>query len=254
MQKIDKNKMIHWLESELQNTKGVEVSNRLDWLDYCLFIFEENYKELDSYSISTEKPNMAIEMFKDRDYSSLIQGQLVRHLHNFLVSSKSLVEHTRRSIRKWYEDTDFMEPYQQRIDSEFVGNPLSSFIEDLRHYCVHRSPIDIITYHNFGNDKITNTSYIKKDSLVQWKSISSGSKKYLTNYEKDIPVMEPITAYKDKVVEFRKWLKRELMTYHKKEIYESKWYVQAINYARKGDYAEIFKSAGIFNIPEQFQK
>jgi len=198
--------MIQWLESELQKTKGVEVANRLDWLDYCLFIFEENYKELDLYSSSTEKPNMAIDMFRDNDYSSLIQGQLVRHLHNFLVSSKSLVEHTRRSMRKWYENTDFIISYQQKIDTEFLNNPLSSFIEDLRHYCVHRSPIDIITYHNF-EDEITNASYMKKDSLLEWKSISSGSKKYLVNYDDDIPVMKPITEYKDKVVEFRKCLK-----------------------------------------------
>lgn len=101
MKTIDKQKLIHWLETELQKTRGVEISNRLDWLDYCLFIFEENYKELDSYSASTEKPNMAREMFKDKNYSSMVQGQLVRHLHNFLVSSKSLAEHTRRSIRKW---------------------------------------------------------------------------------------------------------------------------------------------------------
>ena len=198
MQTIDKNKIIQWLESELQSTKGEEVANRLDWLKYCLFIFEENYKELDLYSNSTEKPNMAIDMFRDKDYSSLIQGQLVRHLHNFLVSSQSLVGHTRSSITKWYEKTDFFNSYQQKINTEFLNNPLSSFIKDLRYYCAHRSPVDIITYHNFG-DEITNVSYMKRNSLLEWKSISSASKKYLANYDDNIPVMEPITAYKDKV-------------------------------------------------------
>ena len=141
MGNVNKEQLIHWLESEFLKTKGFEVSKRLDWLDYGLFIFTENYKELESYSTSTEKPETAIDMMKDKDYSTLVQGQLVRHLHNFLVASKSLVEHTRSSMREWYKNTELLKAYEHKIKEEFVDDPLTSFIESLRNYCVHKSPL-----------------------------------------------------------------------------------------------------------------
>jgi hypothetical protein len=181
-------------------------------------------------------------MFADRDYASKVQGTFVRHLHNFLVASKSLVEHTRASIRGWYSGTELLRKYQDQVEKTFVNDPLVSFIEDLRDYCVHKSPIGIITHHRFGNDKVSNFTYIHKDSILAWDSLSAGGRQFLLGFVSDVPMMEPITTYRDKVVAFRKWLRREIENYHAADIYQAKWYVQAVDLAENGDYEGLIRS------------
>jgi len=239
---VDWYKLIAWLCDELSKTIGAEVSARLDWLDYCLFIFEENYKSIENYSSYAEQQDVAVQMFVNRDYSSKVQGTFVRHLHNFLVASKSLVEHTRGSIRGWYSETDLLRKYQDQVTKTFVGDPLVSFIENLRDYCVHKSPIGIITHHRIGKDEASNSTYIHKESILQWSGLSAGGKQFLLQFKSDIPIMEPITAYRDKVVGFRQWLRDELEKYHAKDIYEAKWYVQAISLAEKNDVEDLLRS------------
>jgi hypothetical protein len=239
---VDKHKLNAWLRDELSKSTGAEVSARLDWLDYCLFIFEENYKSIESYSSYAEQQNVAVQMFVNKDYSSKVQGTFVRHLHNFLVASKSLVEHTRGSIRAWYSGTDLLRKYQEQVTKTFAGDPLVSFIEDLRDYCVHKSPIEIITHHRIGEDEPSNSTYIHKESILHWSGLSAGGRQFLLQFQSDIPIMEPIIAYKDKVVGFRQWLRSELEEYHAKDIYEAKWYVQAISLAEMDDVEGLIRS------------
>jgi hypothetical protein len=245
---IDKGKLQLWLHDELSKTKGVEVSNRLDWLDYCLFIFEENYKALNEYTNSTQGADAAFEMFKDHAYSSSVHGHFVRHLHNYLVSSKSLVEHTRISMRSWYKDMPLLRIYEEEVKKIFVGDPLTAFIEELRNYCVHKSPIGILTQHELAGEGPYNSTFIHKKSLLDWGSLPKLAKEYLNKFDEDIPIMDPISEYTDKVVSFRKWLRKEFEKYHAQEIYEAKWYVQALRLAEEGNYDLLFRSCGM-NIP-----
>jgi len=242
---IDKHKLIAWLGDKLSKTKGAEVSNRLDWLDYCLFLFEENHKSIESYSDYTEQQEVVIQMFTSKNYASTVQGTFVRHLHNFLVSSESLVEHTRGSMRRWYSGTELLKKYETKVRDTFVGDPLVSFIEDLRNYCVHKSPIGIITHHRLSKNDVSNSTYIHRNSILGWSRLSARGKQYLERHQSDVPIMEPITEYKEKVVNFRHWLRREFEDYHAKDIYEAKWYVQAIGFAEKGEFESVFRSCGL---------
>ena len=246
MNVTEQNKQItlNLLRVELEKTKGIEISDRLDWLDYCLFIFDENYKELESFSAFSEKPDVAWSSFSNHDYSKHVHGNFVRKLHNFLVSSQSLVEHTRVPMRKWYKKTEFLVTYQDKIDEVFLNDPLTSFISDLRNYCTHKSPIGILTNHQvFPNRR--NTTYIHKDSLLSWKERNKKTIEYLKKYENDIPVMEPIEEYRNKVIEFRIWLRKEIERFHGKEIMETKWYFQAIKLVEEGKYEEMLRSGGM---------
>ncbi len=245
---IDKGKLQLWLHEEFLKTKGYEVSNRLDWLDYCLFIFEENYKVLDEYSNSTQGVDVAFEMFKDHDYSSSIHGHFVRHLHNYLVSSKSLVEHTRISMRSWYKGTSLLKVYEDEVKRIFLDDPLTSFIEALRNYCVHKSPIGVITQHDLTGSGPYNSTFIHKESLLDWGRLPNQAKKYLEGFDKDIPIIAPVSEYTDKVVSFRKWLRKEFEKYHAQEIYEAKWYIQALRLAEEENYDLLFRTCGL-NIP-----
>ena len=242
---IDKQKLIEWLQSELAKTRGAETAARLEWMDYCLFLFEENYRDLERHAFYTQQQDVAVRMFSDSDYASKAQGTFVRHLHNFLVSAKSLVEHTRVSMRKWYADTDFLSRYQNKVTEFFKDDPLVSFIEDLRNYCAHKSPVGIITHHRLASEASSNESFIHKESLMEWGKMSSGGKEYLRRYDSDIPILEPVTSYRNKVVDFRRWLRSELEAYHAQDIYEAKWYVQAISLAEKGDVEGVLKSCGL---------
>jgi hypothetical protein len=97
-----------------------------------------------------------------------------------------------------------------KVRDTLAGDPLASFIEDLRDYCVHKSPIGIITHHRLGKSDVSNSTYIHKSSILSWESLSAGGKPYLARHQSDIPIMEPITEYKEKVGNFRYRLRRIL--------------------------------------------
>jgi hypothetical protein len=148
-------------------------------------------------------------------------------------------------MRKWYRNEEMLDIYQQRVIGQFVDNPLVSFVEALRNYCVHQSPIGIVTHHKLQDSESPNETFIHKESLLEWSGFSKKAKEYALSYDQDIPLMRPILDYHDKVVVFGEWLLKELKAYHSKEIRERKWYLQAIRFAEEGNFEMIFRSGGM---------
>jgi hypothetical protein len=243
--RLDKNELLIRLNEKLRQTKGFEVNERLQWLDYCLFIFKENHKSLELFSQQAGRQSVAIEMFGSEDYTSEVQGNFARHLHNFLVSSQSLVEHTRRLMRKWYVDTEMLVKYQDAVNKNFINDPLSQFIEALRNYCTHRSPVGIIIKTFPGKDSDCNVVSIHKDTLISWNKISKHARLYIEQYDNDIPIMTPVNEYKDKVVQFREELRQEIVSFHAEDIQHAKWFFQAIEYVENDDIDGLVWSMGI---------
>ena len=238
--------VLKWLESELEKSKGFEVANRIEWLEHCQSLAVGNYHSLRNHLRDTNNYDHAFKMMAGDDYTRNSLSEIVRHLHNYLVSNKSLVEHTRNSIRKWYSKESFIEEYQSKIKEVFTGSEVSAFIEELRNYCCHCNPIAIRTLQNLIGSKDINEVFIFKDQLIKGSSIKSGAKKYLKKFEEEIPLLVPIEEYWELSQKFNDWLISRLKDYHAKEIYESKWYVQAIGFANEGKYDEIMRSAGYF--------
>lgn len=182
-------------------------------------------------------------MMSGDDYARESLAEIVRHLHNYLVSNKSLVEHTRNSIRKSYADEPFIDEYRLKVKEIFVNSEVAAFNEELRNYCCHRNPIGIRTTQNLIGSEEINEVFILKEQLLKGSSTKSGSKKYIKKFDNEIPLLVPIEAYWGLLRDFNEWLISRLKEYHSSEIYESKWYVQAMALANEGKYDEILRTA-----------
>src|SRR5437870_888912 len=108
-------------------------------LDLSLYVFHTNFKELYALitGITTNPQAAQLYTVENQEKLYLVGYDIVRRIHNFVASVKSLVDHTRNTHRKLYKDTDLFPDYQERINTDFAHNPQSQFIQELREYAQH---------------------------------------------------------------------------------------------------------------------
>jgi hypothetical protein len=77
MNRVDAQKAIRYFREQFQKSKGLEISNRIDWLEYCQMVLEGNFEALNEYALSSNTIEESLKMFKDGGYSSKVQGNIV---------------------------------------------------------------------------------------------------------------------------------------------------------------------------------
>jgi len=161
----------------------------------------------------------------DPKESQLILYHMVRLLHNYLASAKTLVEHTRTVIRDWYKGSEFLKEYKEEVTRRFNNNPLSAFIEDLRNYALHYSlPITGLRV-GVVNDPTTHeqservTFFVDKTTLFQWSNWSKG-KMFLHLADDEIVIEKLADDYYQQVIEFHAWMHNRLEQIHASDL---KW-------------------------------
>lgn len=213
------------ISRRIVDSDAYRIYQRLLTLDTNFFIFDRNYKDLKLAIDYCVKPEHIHKLFDHND-SQRVLLHMVRYLHNYLASAKSLVEHTRILIKDWYRQTDFIEEYNSQIKERFEGNPLSGFIEDFRNYALHYSfpltslHIDVTLDPETGIAKEERVIFcIQKDALLEWSGWSKG-RDYLMKFDQDILMENLVDEYYNQVINFHGWMHKRLEEIHAKEL---KW-------------------------------
>ena len=155
-----------------------------------------------------------------RDDLDLVLIELLRYLHNYLASFKTLVDHTRIIMDRDYLDHGFYKDYQSRIYSDFAENPLACFIQNLRNYLLHYSLPSTFSEFNIskdpesGKEVVQTRATIKKVPMTHWSGWSVKAREYLDNAEDDIELLNIIKEHEDKVRKFNEWLLKSLIDIH----------------------------------------
>jgi len=183
-------------------------------LEFCWYVFEENYKDLRESLTSTT--------FTDAKEFDLVLKRFSRLLHNFLAAAMMLRDVTR--ALKAGQSQEFQEDYQKEISSRFVGNHLNLFVENLRNYSLHyRLPIggimtefkaDPQTGNLFLDDSFF---YLDKNLLEKWNNWEKG-KVYLASADENIKIIDLIDAYFISIMEFQWWLRKYYSNAHRAEL------------------------------------
>lgn len=184
-------------------------------------VFEGNYQDLiNTLSLATS-PEYVIEKFSNcsSDTKNELHIELTRHLHNYLVSAASLIDHTRNLMKSEYKNQDIHKSYQGMINSEFVPCSTSAFIKDMRNYIAHKgtlpSKFQIGTSH-----EITCKYSLNTEKLKCWSNWSRGSKELLNIQTEEIDLLPLINFYSEKVFKFILWLNAELEKFHESDMVE----------------------------------
>lgn len=134
-------------ENDVLNCKGWIALNRISSLSNMHNVFFQNALCLD---------DLLEKICNNAQTSQNIQQASFEHLQqyifNYLASSSSLIDITRRFI-KHYEGTKFYIDYENKVSVLFKNNDLSHFIKDLRNNQIHCDIPYPYLITSFLNDK-----------------------------------------------------------------------------------------------------
>ncbi len=157
-----------------------------------------------------------------REAGQQAHRELSRHIHNFVASSKTLVDHTRVFMQKNYAGTQMHKYYQDQITSTFSTDPISKFVHDLRNYMLHKGLPNSHMFMSLEQDpakpdrgaEITTGIRLDTKSLLEWSGWTAPAKQYLNQGGEYIYIDQFVDEYLTRVNQFHSWLEASLREHH----------------------------------------
>lgn len=193
-------------------------------LNTSIYIFDTNYAELRRIiKFLTDDPTgQSLTTARNEDKLRKVQIDVVRRLHNYVASTQSLVEHTRRLHNKLYGDSNLFPEYKKLVSARFVNDPLSQFVQHLRQYCQHyKAPdigIKVSVQSSEGGFVERRVVFLGLSNLREFDGWNSQVKSYMNGLPEEVDVLGVVTQYRDKVIEFYRWFQSRQLEIHANEL------------------------------------
>jgi hypothetical protein len=199
------------LGNEIEKLPGYKLYYQdLQGLDISLYIFNRNFADLSNIiTFITQDPRGTMLHTVENRYKREALGfEVIRGIYNYVAAAISLVKHTRNLYRRLYGKNNLFPEYQERVDRDFTGDPLTGFIQDLRNYCQHyKSPIITFTTTADSNDQLIRRIALLLSDLQEFGEWKTLAKKFLATVQDRVDVMEVVTAFHVKETAFQDWFR-----------------------------------------------
>lgn len=125
---------------KITDSAGSSYLNRAHQRSFSLNVFQMNVVEFTEAAQRVKDPDqgMALMIEKNREVGRQADRELNRHVHNFVSSALTLVDHTRVFMMKHYAGTELMVAYERQVVTTFAQSPVAQFVQVLRNYMMHR--------------------------------------------------------------------------------------------------------------------
>jgi hypothetical protein len=200
------------LRKEFEESRGFRIHRDVTAIQLTFYAFQTNFEELDClirthYKLSTEDK---LGDFFDRAPLESLLIELTRRLHNFVFAAKSLVEHTRNFIKRWYEgDSAINEAYSAETARQFGSSGIGAFTADLRNFFGHATSPFLVS-RMAGSDTAPNEPRyslgLDTDDMHQQREWSAGARKYISAHNDDVNLGIYVEEYYELVMRFYHWL------------------------------------------------
>ncbi len=181
------------LQREMQQMPEYDLYMQLRGFDISIYTFSQNFADLRNIiQALSGKDSEPLFLIRNRDQLQIVEGDIIRKLHNFVASAQSLIDHVRRLHGKLYATSGRFPDYQPRVDRDFASDPLSQFVGGLRNYCQHyRSPDLSITTSVEGSEMTRRVGLLREDleSFERWEP---PAREYLATVEKEVDLLNRI--------------------------------------------------------------
>lgn len=218
------------IHRRIRESAGAEVLNRAHMRTFSFNVFEMNAIELIEAVHRVKDPGQGVQfmMSSNRDVGTQAHRELNRHVHNFVSSALTLVEHTRIHMRKHYEDTDFMATYNAQVVAMFAQSPAAQFVQGLRNYMLHRGLPNSTMFMKFttapgatdGSGTVETGIKISTASLMEWDGWKPAARTYIANAGEALDIQDIAQEYWELAAQFQQWLEVSLADYHQHELKE----------------------------------
>ena len=144
-----------------------------------------------------------------------------RHIHNFLTSITTLVDHTRHLMKENFIKNEHREEYQNKVSAIFASDPLARFLQDFRNYITHYEIPRLRLHTTVGSSSANSLSgelLIELDHLQTGFNWSAPSRKFIETNKSNIRMLKLVndydlkseTFYRELTLTFQKHLGKEL--------------------------------------------
>ena len=207
--------------NQIESCKGVTIFRQAANLKRSYDIMCLNFDELEKLLAWFSVPNNAFRIMAadhpERMYDFMLHAD--RHLHNYVASVQTLIDHMRRFITK-EPHSEFRSQYESR-KRILTNSALSTLIPDLRSYFVHYDvpPIGSVLAAGPGEESET---YLALDcaKLLEWEKWKPQSRDYLMKADSPLRILDVLRQYQFMIVDFFIWFHSEMLRTYKEELDE----------------------------------
>jgi hypothetical protein len=181
-----------------------------------LRIFEGNADELIGFLEKIKTGPVALALWHPENRLRLEEAgeEIARLLHNFVTGSFSLVDHARRFYDRNYRMDGRFGEYEAEVQARFAKDPLCQFVQGLRNFFVHKQTPNLSTTLSFrAGEDLDNSYYLAKEELQSF-DWNAKARSYLRGAPARIDLLAIVSAYRQKVAEFYKWVFSRLEAIH----------------------------------------
>jgi hypothetical protein len=204
----------------IRECRGMSFLNEQQMRTFSTNILRMNGTELLAATARLHDEEVGLDLMgaNNRDASSQAHRELKRHLHNFVTSAMTLVDHTRVMLNELYEGQPIHKEILRKITATVGSAPVCKFVQDMRNYMVHKGLPNSEMYFqgtNVDGKFIFKTGVrINKASLLEWSGWKALSKVYLEKVGDYVEIQEFTQKYLDEVNAFSSWLEEVLEAHH----------------------------------------
>jgi len=143
-------------------------------------------------------------------------AELVRLLHNYLASIKTLVDHTRQVIREDYRGHAIAAEFKARLETDIANSALVGFVHDLRNFALHVGLPPTVLRLTISNSSATPESrlILRLSPLKRWNGWSKRGRAHLHSFAADPVVYDVLKEYDAVIRAFHEWLLHRLHVEH----------------------------------------
>lgn len=162
---------VHWACSRLMSAYAVLAGNGNDLIAYL-----------------TTLPPLPLPVLPSpelRHEVAPIEREAFRRVHNYLSSSKTLVDHSRRIGDKQLDShPDVYKKYKEKTKAEFADRPERAFVQDLRNAVIHVSPPNFTVHADLRTGAMSLT-LSRQRALASYDNWRPAARIFLDNNQND---------------------------------------------------------------------
>lgn len=213
---------------QITDSAGAGYLNRIHQRSFSLNVFQINAVELivAAQRVKDTDQGMALMMEKNREAGLQAHRELNRHVHNFVSSALTLVEHTRVFMRGYYAGTDLLKTYVDKTETSFDTSPVAQFVQGLRNYMLHRGLPDSTMFLKFttdpgatdGSGTMETGVHYATTSLLAWDGWKPMARTYLEQAGAHLDLQKFAQEYSTLINQFHGWLDAILEEHHQSDL------------------------------------
>ena len=209
-----------------ENCRGFKLKAKFRGLGITAYTFQRNYFQLLKLLEDYEDPQYLIKNklwdYDQRHKLDQYLQEVCRLLHNFVASSKTLVDHSRIVISGIQEEKGFREEYGTWVETRFTNNGLVQFILNFRNYVLHQTMPFV--FASMSSDYEQRGIFLHINILKKNWQGNSVSFKYLNSLPVEVMLKHILKEYYEEISVFNKELEDRIEVVFETEFSELEGY------------------------------